>query len=290
MDEGPQQSDLYRHFIDLLNGMLQIPLDFPGTLYRKARIGSNQIRGILQTVIDKRRVDLASGSASPQQDLLSFLLCNNDGSGNALRDDEIKDNIMLLLMAGHDTSVVTVTLILRYLALNPDCYQKVLQEQMEIKREKEGTQVGVLQWDDLQKMKYTWRAVQETLRLYPPAGGTWRKAIVDISFAGFSIPTGWKLFWTTRSTHKNAEYFEDPENFDPSRFEENGTVPYTFVPFGGGPQMCPGNEFARMVILVFIHSIVKNVKWDLVNVNEKIIANPIPTLANGLPIRLTSLY
>lgn len=127
MDEGPQQSDLYRNFIDLLNGMMQLPLDFPGTLYRKARVGSNHIRGILQTVIDKRRADLTCGSASPQQDLLSFLLCNADERGNTLKDDDIKDNIMLLLMAGHDTSVVTVTLLLRYLALNPDCYQKVLQ-------------------------------------------------------------------------------------------------------------------------------------------------------------------
>ncbi|XP_057830082.1 cytochrome P450 716B2 [Cryptomeria japonica] len=111
MDEGPQQSDLYHHFIDLLNGMFQIPLNFPGTLYRRARIESTHIRGILQSVIEKKRKDLASGSASPQQDLLSFLLCNADGSGNALSDDEIKDNIMLLLMAGHDTSVVTVTLL-----------------------------------------------------------------------------------------------------------------------------------------------------------------------------------
>lgn len=61
-------------------------------------------------------------------------------------------------------------------------------EQMEIKRDK-----GALLWDDLQKMKYTWRAAQETLRLYPPAGGTWRKAIVDISYAGFTIPRGWKV-------------------------------------------------------------------------------------------------
>ncbi|GLJ24765.1 hypothetical protein SUGI_0473340 [Cryptomeria japonica] len=286
MDEGPQQSDLYRHFIDLLNGMIQIPLDFPGTLYRKARIGSNHIREILQTVIEKRRADLASGSASPQQDLLSFLLCNADGHGNALSDDDIKDNIMLLLMAGHDTSVVTVTMLLRHLALNPDCYQKVLKEQMEIKKEKEASQVDLLQWDDLQKMKYTWRAAQETLRLYPPAGGTWRKAIVDISYSGFTIPKGWKLFWTTSSTHKNAEYFKDPEKFDPSRFEGNGPAPYTFVPFGGGPRMCPGNEFARIVILVFIHNIVKNVEWDLVNVNEKVIIDPMPAPVEGLPINL----
>lgn len=64
---------------------------------------------------------------------------------------------------------------------------------MEIKREKEASQMPVLKWDDLQKMKYTWRAAQETLRLCPPVVGTWRKAIVDISYAGFTIPRGWKV-------------------------------------------------------------------------------------------------
>ncbi|GLJ24776.1 hypothetical protein SUGI_0473660 [Cryptomeria japonica] len=198
-------------------------------MYRKARIGTNRISEILQTVIDKRRADLACGSASPEQDLLSFLLCNTDGSGKPLSDDEIKDNIMVLLMAGHDTNVATVTMLLRQLALNPDCYQKVLQEHMQIKREKEASQVGVLQWDDIQKMKYTWRAAQESLRLDPPVGGSWRKAIVDISYAGYNIPKGWKLSWTTTSTHRNAEYFENLEKFDPSRFEGNGPAPYTFV-------------------------------------------------------------
>ncbi|KAH9306616.1 hypothetical protein KI387_011020, partial [Taxus chinensis] len=104
-----------------------IPVDLPGTLYRKARIGSNQIRRILQRVIDERREDLASGLASSDQDLLSYLLCNVDGWENPLSDSDIKDNILQLLMAGHDTNVVIVTLLLRNLALNPHCYRQVLQ-------------------------------------------------------------------------------------------------------------------------------------------------------------------
>ncbi|GLJ24766.1 hypothetical protein SUGI_0473350 [Cryptomeria japonica] len=255
MDEGPQQSDLYHHFIDLLNGMFQIPLNFPGTLYRRARIESTHIRGILQSVIEKKRKDLASGSASPQQDLLSFLLCNADGSGNALSDDEIKDNIMLLLMAGHDTSVVTVTLL-----------------------EVSGSESGLLP-------KGFSRANGDKAGGGDKGGGTWRKAIVDIFYAGFTIPRGWKLFWTS-STHKNAEYFKDSEKFDPSRFEGNGSMPYTFVPFGGGPQMSSNHEFARMVILVFIHNIVKNVEWELVNVNERVIIDQMPAPEDGLPINL----
>ncbi|KAH9300641.1 hypothetical protein KI387_012224, partial [Taxus chinensis] len=138
--------------------------------------------------------------------------------------------------------------------------------QLNITSEKGGK---LLRWDDLQRMKHTWNAAQETMRLNPPAGGTWRKAIADISYGGFTIPKGWKLQWTANSTHNNPKYFPDPEKFDPARFEGNGPAPYTFVPFGGGPRMCPGNEFARMVTLVFLHNIVKMFEWDLVDVNEK---------------------
>uniref|UniRef100_A0A0D6QVB0 Cytochrome P450 n=1 Tax=Araucaria cunninghamii TaxID=56994 RepID=A0A0D6QVB0_ARACU len=286
LEEETQQAELYHHFIDLLNGMLRLPFDFPGTLYRKARIGSNHIRRMLQTVIDRRRKDLASGAVSEEQDLLSFLLCNADERGNRLADDDIKDNIMLLLMAGHDTSVITVTLLIKYLALNPACYHQVLQEQLQISQEIEGREEQVMRWDDLKKMKYSWSAAQETLRLHPPAGGTWRKAIVDISYGGFTIPKGWKLFWTTNSTHRKEEYFKDPHIFEPSRFEGDGPSAYTFVPFGGGPRMCPGNEFARMVILVLVHNIVNNFEWQLIDPAEKVSVDPMPTPSNGLPIKL----
>ncbi|KAH9330289.1 hypothetical protein KI387_002397, partial [Taxus chinensis] len=135
----------------------------------------------------------------------------------------------------------------------------------------------LLQWDDIQRMKYTWNAAQETMRLNPPAGGTWRKAIADISYGGFTIPKGWKLQWTTNSTHNNAKYFHDPEKFHPARFEGNGPAPYTFVAFGGGPRMCPGNEFARMVTLVFPPQHCKNVRMGFGRWNEKVIVDPFPT-------------
>lgn len=90
------------------------------------------------------------------------------------------------------------------------------------------------------------------------------------------------------STNKNPEYFPNPENFDPSRYEEgNGTAaPYTFLPFGGGPQMCPGKEYARLAILTFLHNVVKRFKWEVLYPNEKILGDMIPTPEKGLPVRL----
>ncbi|GLT65410.1 hypothetical protein SLA2020_378450 [Shorea laevis] len=98
-----------------------------------------------------------------------------------------------------------------------------------------------------------------------------------------------QTYWTVSSTHKNPEYFPDPEKFDPSRFEGRGPAPYTFVPFGGGPRMCPGKEYARLEILTFMHNVVTKFKLEKVNPNEKILYNPSPIPENGLLVHLHPL-
>ncbi|XWS24754.1 hypothetical protein CRYUN_Cryun27aG0010900 [Craigia yunnanensis] len=143
-----------------------------------------------------------------------------------------------------------------------------------------------LKWEDIQKMKYTWCVACEAMRLAPPANGAFREAMTDFTYAGYTIPKGWKAFWTVHSTNKNPNYFQDPEKFDPSRFEGNGPPPYTFVPFGGGPRMCPGKEYARLEILAFIHNLVTKFKWEKQNPNEKISYIPSPIPEEGLPINL----
>lgn len=159
---------------------------------------------------------------------------------------------------------------------------------MEIAKSKAAGEL--LNWEDLQKMKYSWNVAQEVLCLAPPLQGTFREAIKDFVFSGFSIPKGWKLYRSTNSTHKNPAYFPDPEKFDPSRFEGTGPAPYTFVPFGGGPRMCPGKEYARLEILVFMHNLVKSTKWEMILADEKVIVDPMPMPAKRPPYSLNSSH
>lgn len=87
----------------------------------------------------------------------------------------------------------------------------------------------------------------------------------------------------------NPKYFQDPKTFDPSRFDHGdgrGLVPYTYVPFGGGQRLCPGKDYARLVILAFLHNVVKMYKWTTLFPDEKAIGGVTPAPEKGLPIRL----
>ena len=95
-----------------------------------------------------------------------------------------------------------------------------------------------------------------------------------------------QTFWTVHSTHKNPKYFPDPEKFDPSRFEGNGPARYTFVPFGGGPRMCAGGEYARLQTLVYMHNVVTRFKWEKAIPDEKISYQLSSIPVNGLPVIL----
>ncbi|XP_044473161.1 beta-amyrin 28-monooxygenase-like isoform X2 [Mangifera indica] len=244
----------------LLPGLVSLPVNFPGTPFNRAIKASNMIRKELIAIIEQRKVDLKEKETSPV-DILSQML-----------------------QAPDENASTVITFIVKYLSELPHIYNQVLEEQMEIAKSKKPGEL--LNWEDIQKMTYSWRVACEAMRLAPPFQGTFREAINDFVFHGFSIPKGWKLYWSVNSTHKDPECFPEPEKFDPSRFAGNGPASYTFVPFGGGPRMCPGKEYARLEILVFIHNVVKRFSWEKLVSDEKIIVDPMPVPAKGLPVRL----
>ncbi|KAG6432698.1 hypothetical protein SASPL_104283 [Salvia splendens] len=116
-----------------------------------------------------------------------------------------------------------------------------------------------------------------------------REATTEFSYEGFTIPKGWKAFWTVHSSHMNPDYFPEPDKFDPSRFDGSGPPPYTFVPFGGGPRMCTGKEYARFELLVFMHNVVTRFRLEKTIPNEKIVLLASPVPVSGLPVYLHPL-
>ncbi|XP_059283420.1 beta-amyrin 28-monooxygenase [Lycium ferocissimum] len=270
----------------LASGLISIPINLPGTPFYRAIKASNFIRKELVAIIKQRNIDLAEGKASVTQDILSHMLMTSDENGKFMHELDIADKILGLLIGGHDTASSACSFIVKYLAELPEIYDGVYKEQMEIAKSK--GQGELLNWEDIKKMRYSWNVACEVLRLAPPLQGAFREALADFTFNGFSIPKGWKIYWSANSTHRNPEVFPEPLKFDPSRFEGSGPAPYTFVPFGGGPRMCPGKEYARLEILVFMHHLVKRFRWEKIIPDEKIVVNPMPIPAKGLPVRLYS--
>ncbi|XP_022960871.1 beta-amyrin 28-oxidase [Cucurbita moschata] len=271
-------------FQSIAAGIISMPIDLPGTPFNRAIKASNFVRKELLSIVRQRKSDLAEGKASPTQDILSHMLLTCDEIGQYMNESAIADNILGLLIGGHDTTSAACTFIVNYLAELPQIYDGVYREQMEIAKAKAAGEL--LKWEDIQKMKYSWNVACEVLRLASPLQGAFREAINHFVFNGFYIPKGWKVYWSSNSTHKNHAYFPEPYKFDPSRFEGNGPAPYTFVPFGGGPRMCPGKEYAKLEILVFMHNLVKRFKWTKLLDKEKIIVDPLPIPEKGLPVRL----
>ncbi|KAM1204563.1 hypothetical protein ACFX1Q_006192 [Malus domestica] len=283
--EDQKDIDKLGHSLYLANaGVISMPIDFPGTPLRKAIKASKLINGMLTEIIKQRKADLADGKASPTQDILSHMLMTCDKDGTYMKELDISTNIMGLLIGGYEATGAVCTLIVKFLAELPHIYDAVYKEQMEIANSKAPGEL--LHWDDIQKMKYSWNVAQEVMRLTPPIQGSFREAATDFVFNGYTIPKGWILYWSSITTHKSVDYFQEPDKFDLSRFEGTGPAPCTYVPFGGGPMMCPGKEYARMEILVFMHNLVKRFKCERLLPQEKIVMDPLAMPAKGLPIRL----
>ncbi|KAI4312033.1 hypothetical protein MLD38_036889 [Melastoma candidum] len=268
----------------VFTGIFSILINLPGTSFNRAIKAGKVIKKGLKEIIKQKKINIVNETSSASPSILSQMLQLTDEEGKHMNESEIEDKILGVITGGNYTLIVACTFVIKYLAELPEIYEQFYNEQIQIAKAKAPGEP--LNWDDIQKMKYSWNVICEVMRLTPPADGAFREAIHDFTFDGFFIPKGWMLYWSAYSTHRNPEYFPQPEKFDPSRYDGTGPAPYTYVPFGGGPRMCPGKEFARLIILVFLHNLVKRFRWEKLVSDEKIVANPLPKPADGLPIRL----
>ncbi|XP_021753944.1 abscisic acid 8'-hydroxylase 1-like [Chenopodium quinoa] len=277
-DEVNYREDLKRCYYILEKGYNSMPINLPGTLFNKSMKARKELAQILAQIISTRRE-----MKKDHQDLLSSFM----GDRESLTDEQIADNVIGVIFAARDTTASVLTWILKYLADNPSVLQAVTEEQEAIiKEKKENGEEKVLCWADTKKMPLTIRVFQETLRVASILSFTFREAVEDVEYEGYLIPKGWKVLPLFRNIHHSPENFPEPEKFDPSRFEV-APKPNTFLPFGSGIHSCPGNELAKLEILVMLHHITTKYRWSIIGPQNEIQYGPFALPQNGLPIKLS---
>ncbi|KAK0607847.1 hypothetical protein LWI29_021495 [Acer saccharum] len=288
LPDGKVKDQLLKDFETTVKGILALPLNFPGTVLHRAIQARGRVCKVLSNLIAIRKREMEEGIVDSQDNMISSLLVLRSENGEPLMEQEILDLFLSLIMASNDTSTVLLTHLVRLMSRDSEIYNKVLAEQKEVVEAKKESD-GKLTWNGIQMMKYTWRVAQEVMRFTPPLLGNFRQVTRDIHFDGFHIPKGWQLLWVASSTHMNNDIFEDPNKFDPSRFETSSKAafpPYTYVPFGAGPRMCPGAEFVRAKILLVIHHLITKYQWTELIPDEPVTCDPLPYPAMGLPVKL----
>lgn len=278
---GIDEPKFTSEFDDLYFGIYSVPVNFPGSTYSRALKAADAIRKEIQFFIKEKIDALSKGQVV--DDLLAHIVGAEQG-GKYVPKLEISNIIMGLMNSSYIPIATTLAFMIKHIGQRPDVYQKIFSENADITKTKGSA--TALDWDSIQKLKYTWAVAQETMRLYPTAPGGFREVIADITFEGFTIPKGWKIFWALVGTNKNPKYFYEPESFDPSRFEGNVPASYTWVPFGAGPRSCPGKDYTRFAVLNFIHIFITKFKWEVIFPDEKVSGTLIPVPAEGIPIRL----
>ncbi|XP_020582874.1 ent-kaurenoic acid oxidase-like [Phalaenopsis equestris] len=254
---------LERVYTDLNYGMRAMAINFPGFAYHRALKARKKLVQVLQAALDGRRA-LRSRGPRKVNDMMDGLIKVEDENGRRLDDEQIIDILIMYLNAGHESSGHIIMWATTFLQENPECFEKAKAEQEEIRRNLLPTQKG-LRLKDVQKMEYLSKFIDETLRLVNISFVSFRKATSNVYINGYLIPKGWTVQPWYRSVHMDAEVYPDPKKFNPSRWDDLVPKAGTFLPFGAGSRLCPGNELAKLEISVFLHYFLLGYRLERVN-------------------------
>ncbi len=275
IDNGSETA-LGHNFERFAEGLFSITWDLPFTMFGKAKKGRKLLLAELEKIIRDRQQGTPSGN-----DALSLLISARDDEGNSLSLEELKDQVLLLLFAGHETLTSALTSFCLLLAQNPDVMAKVRAEQQQFPA------TEPLTLEQLKQMTYLEQVLREVLRLIPPIRGMFRTVINSCEFGGYEIPKGWTVACGINQTHQDSQLYPEPERFDPDRFSsERVAKPFSYVPFGGGLRECLGKEFARLEIKLFAAKIIREFEWDLLPDQDlNLIAIPAQRPRDGLRVK-----
>lgn len=220
------------------------PLWAPTGRNRKYKEAVRMLDQVIYRIIQARRDLLRTNPQSAPDDLLTTLMTAKDeDTGTAMSDQQLRDEVMTMFIAGHETTANTLAWAFYLLACHPDIEEKVITELEYVLAERTPDP------KDLSDLPYTRMVIDETLRLYPAAWITNRISVETDTVCGYTIPANAFVTISPYAVHRHPDFWDKPDEFQPERFSPEitkGRHPYAFIPFGGGPRLCIGRNFALM--------------------------------------------
>jgi cytochrome P450 len=265
-----------------LRSVLRIlPSWMPTPANRKARDAIRRLDEVVYRMIAARR-----RSDEDRGDLLSILLHAQDADdGTRMTDQQVRNEVMTLFMAGHETTAVALSWAWYLLAQHPEVDARLADELQAVVGDRPPSV------SDLPKLTYAEAVVSESMRLYPPAYAMGRQAVRPTEVAGHPIAPGLIVAIPACVVHRDARWFDEPEAFRPERWDGDlaRRLPrYAYFPFGGGPRQCIGNAFATMEAVLLLATIAQRFRLALVP-GQRVTPTPYVTLRPepGIRMRLT---
>ncbi|HEU4599450.1 MAG TPA: cytochrome P450 [Solirubrobacterales bacterium] len=256
----------------------------PGSPWRKLLASREVLDEIVFGEIARRR----AAPDPDRSDILSLLVAARGDGGEEFTDREIRDQVMTLMFAGHDTSTSTLTFMLYELARHPEVTQRLLEEQDRVLG---GAGPTAMQLE--KEMPYLEMVLDEVLRLYPPAWIGPRRAVREFEFGGHTVPKGAYVNYCSWASHRLPEVFPEPEAFIPERFtrERKAALPRgAYVPFGGGSRICIGKRFGQTEVKLVATKLLRRLRIEALP-GRTMTIRQMPTLSpqGGLRMRVLPL-
>ncbi|KAM3195912.1 hypothetical protein ACQJBY_071859 [Aegilops geniculata] len=273
MEPSPLTEKIDKLFRDLVAGLRSFPLDFPGTTFHSARKCRRKLNAIFREELEARKE-----VGRECDDLMGGLMHMEDEQGMKLRDEEVVDNIVSLVIAGYESTASAIMWATYHLAKSPVALAKLREENMAVSKSKGAS--SMITHDDLPNMKYTAKVVEETIRMANISPMLHRVANRDVDHNGYTIPAGWSVLVWVRSLHTDPGNYENPLTFNPDRWDEPAK-PGMYLVFGGGYRICAGNMLARLQLTIMLHHLSIGYEWELLNPNAKIDYLPNPRPSDG---------
>jgi enediyne biosynthesis protein E7 len=258
-----------------------VPMWIPLAHQRRFRSAQRRLQKIADRLAAERR-----GRAEGAEDVLSRLILSADRESDPRTGQaRLRDEMVTLLLAGHETTASTLSWTLHLLDRHPGVWERVRDEA----REALGDRRPV--FEDLHRLPYTTAVIQEAMRLYPPVWLLPRVSIAEDVIGGFRVPAGADVLISPYTLHRDPRHWPDPERFDPDRFAEGqgGDRPrYAYIPFGAGPRFCVGNHLGMLEAVLVLATVCRELRLTGLP-GRPVVAEPMLSLRirGGLPMTVS---